>query len=102
MVARLRKRDKTETLTFEVFNLELDEADHQRLAEDPRGFLGSLLESEGATVNGLYLESDESFQTIGTAERPRGDTTVWHCVRPPDMRSNYIVVVSRPRRVASE
>jgi hypothetical protein len=93
---RLKKRDKTETLTFEVFDLELDDADHELLAEDPRGFFISLLEEEGATVNGLFLESDETFQLIGEAARRRGGTTsVWHCTSPPAMRSRRIVVIER-------
>jgi hypothetical protein len=92
MTARLKKRDETETLTFEVFDLELDDADRRRLAEDPRGFLNSLLEAEGATVNGLFLESDETFQMAGTVEHRPKTTSVWHCVSPPSMRSRRIVV----------
>jgi hypothetical protein len=63
MAGKLKRRAETETLTFEVFDLDLDDDDRQRLSDDPRGFLSNLLQEEGATVNGLMLESDEEYKT---------------------------------------
>lgn len=92
MPGRLRKREATQTLTFEVFDLDLDDTDRQQLAADPRGFLNSLLQEEGQQVNGLLMDDDEKFQTsngFGVTT-----TTVWHCTAPPAKVSRWITIVS--------
>lgn len=99
MPSKLKKREQTQTLTFEIYDLELDDYDRQRMAEDPRGFFTSLLEEEGQVVNDLLVAADEKFLA------PDGDTsaapggthvptpTTWHCTSPPDMRSKWITII---------
>ncbi len=97
MAGKLKKQDASHELTFEVFDLDLDDDDRQRLADDPRGFLTKLLQEEGQTVNGLLMESDEKFQKPdGSASVTGGPSlppSVWHCTAPPEKRSKWITIV---------
>jgi hypothetical protein len=92
MPGRLRRTDETQMLTFEVFDLELDDTDRQQLAADPRGFLNNLLQEEGQEVNGLLMDEDEKFRpnSLGAAALP---PTVWHCTAPPSRASRWITIV---------
>ena len=111
MASKLKKRDKTETLEFEVFELDLDGDEQQQLADDPRGFLTNLLKEEGQVVNDLLVAADEKFLkpdgattdvvvTDGTDVRTdvRTDaagatTSIWHCKSPASMRSKWITII---------
>ena len=61
MATKLNRRAETEDLTFEIFDLDLDENEQAQLADDPRGFLTELLEAEGQVVNELLVSADEMF-----------------------------------------
>jgi len=91
MAGRLKRRDETETLTFEIFDLALDYEDRQRLSDDPRGFLSNLLQEEGATVNGLLLESDDEFKTSdGLGFGGGGSLQIWH-IRSGPAKSGWMI-----------
>jgi hypothetical protein len=98
---KLKQRADTETLTFEVFDLDLDEHEQQQLAEDPRGFLTDMLEGEGQVVNDLlvaandkFMKPDGSDSTLGVVSpTPPHPPSVWHCVSPESMKSKWITIV---------
>jgi hypothetical protein len=94
MPDKLRRTGETRTLTFEVFDLELDDTDRQHLAADPRGFLNNLLQEEGQQVNGLLVDDDEKFQAPNDSGAVGLTTTVWHCTAPPNKVSRWITIVS--------
>jgi hypothetical protein len=93
MAGKLKKQEKTETLTFEVFELDLDEDDRQRLADNPRGFFTDLLKEEGQTVNDLLVAADEVFKKEIPGGGPSLPPTVWHCTAPPHRKSSWMTVV---------
>ena len=110
MASKLRKREKTETLEFEVFELDLDDDERRRLADDPRGFLTNLLKEEGQVVNDLLVAADDKFlKPDGTStdvvvtdgndvgndirtDAAGATSSVWHCTKPRSMRSKWITI----------
>jgi hypothetical protein len=97
MAGKLKKQDGTETLTFEVFDLDLDDNDRQRLADNPREFLTNLLAEEGQLVNDLLVSSDDKFlgpDGTDPGTSTRATASMWHCAGPPDKRSKWITVLS--------
>ena len=95
MAGKLKRQEGTETLSFEVFDLDLDDADRQTLADNPRKFLDGLLKEEGQKVNALLMESDDKFlkpdaTSAGVTPLP---PTLWHCTSPPTHASKWITLV---------
>jgi len=93
MPGRLRATHETQTMTFEVFNLDLDDEGRQQLAADPRGFLNNLLQEEGQQVNGLLVDDDLKFKTENGTTSAALPPSVWHCTSPPDKASRWITIV---------
>jgi hypothetical protein len=97
MAGKLKKQEESQTLTFEVFDLELDDDDRQRLSDDPRGFLTNLLIEEGQTVNDLLVTSDvakflDPYGSSGVNASPR-TSSIWHCTEPRSLRSKWITII---------
>ena len=96
MAKRLKRQEGViEVRAYEVFELELDDADRADLAKDPTGFLRKVIEDEGQPINALYM--DEKFLTPnGGSDLGAGPPIVrtFHCIAPPEAKSAYITIVS--------
>jgi hypothetical protein len=94
MAGKLKQRAETEELTFEVFDLDLDNDDRKQLSEDPRAFFTNLLDDEGAEVNELLIGSDEKILTeLGTTTPPPNPPELWHCTAPASKASKWLVIM---------
>lgn len=86
---RLRKRRDTVTLTFAVYDLELDDQSRREMAADPEQFLRTAIEAEGQAVNGIIMDSAVKLSADGTMPEPQ----VYHCEAPPRFVSKWITIV---------
>ncbi|WP_037606849.1 hypothetical protein [Streptacidiphilus rugosus] len=50
-------RTRTEDISIEAFRLDLDEGERKALRADPGGYLRKLMENEGYTVNGIFVDA---------------------------------------------
>jgi hypothetical protein len=94
MVAKLTKQTDQITMTFEVFDLELDAPSQKDMAADPAGFLRKAIADAGAAPPNRIVVDDRIKDEVGDGgvtdpPRPR----VFHCVSPAEHASTYITIV---------
>src|SRR3954464_2299806 len=91
--ARLRKVGE-ETLTFDVFKVDVDPDDEADFRKDPFASIREAIEAEGFDINSLAM--DEKMLTA-EGDGALATASTWHCTSPPDKKSKWITVLSESR-----
>jgi hypothetical protein len=99
MPVKLTRAANVETLTVEVFDLELDDQSRTEMAANPAAFIRKAIEEAGLPApNGVTV--DETLGTMiiadshGGAPPPPPKPMVLHVVSPQDKASRYITIVA--------
>jgi hypothetical protein len=93
MVAKLTKQTDQLTMTFEVFDLELDAQSRKDMAADPAGFLRKAIADAGAAAPNRIAVDDRFKDDVGDGGAPEPRPRVFHCVSPAEHASTYITIV---------
>lgn len=86
---RLRKVGE-ETLTFDVFEFDVDPDDEADFDKDPLAAIREIIEAEGFEINSIAM--DEKMLTDGFG-KTRATASTWHCTSPPEKASKWITVI---------
>lgn len=95
MANTLKMSSNKETLRFEKFDLELDDAGKAAFKKDPEGFLRKLISDAGFANNGMMMDLKflKPETTGGGVASPAPEPQVYHCEAPPHRVSKWITIV---------
>ena len=94
MPVKLTRAANVETLTVEVFDLELDDQSRAEMAANPAAFIRKAIAEAGLPApNGVAVDETLGTMIIAASHEPPPKPMVLHVVSPQEKASRYITIV---------